>query len=164
METISHKRLKQIVKYNKATGLFYRLECFQRPDVIGIASGWHNGNGYLRIAIDGKRYYAHRLAWFYVTGKWPKHEIDHINGKRNDNRWVNIRSATRLMNAQNIKRANSHSRTKVRGVSWSKDKKRFVARIKFPDRYAFLGYFKDIDSARDAYIYAKRAHHSGYVS
>jgi hypothetical protein len=40
------------------------------------------------IWVDGKIYRATRLAWLYMTGKWPKLEIGYINRKTSDTRWV----------------------------------------------------------------------------
>ncbi|MFW4291481.1 HNH endonuclease [Salmonella enterica subsp. enterica serovar Paratyphi C] len=46
--------------------------------------------GYIRIYINKKWYLAHRLAWLYVTGKWPINVIDHINRNKADNRFINL--------------------------------------------------------------------------
>jgi len=46
-------------------------------------------------------YSLHRIIWLYVTSKFPPHEIDHINGIKNDNRWKNLRLATHKENTAN---------------------------------------------------------------
>ena len=38
---------------------------------------------------------AHRLVWFYIHGKWPEMELDHINNNKRDNRIENLREVTR---------------------------------------------------------------------
>jgi hypothetical protein len=48
-------------------------------------------DGYRYIEIEGKLYRADEVMWAMVTGEWPEGEIDHINGDRGDNRWVNLR-------------------------------------------------------------------------
>jgi hypothetical protein len=162
VERITQARLRSVVRYDKDTGLFTRLECKQRPDVVGLGGG-PNGNGYLRLAIDGNRYYCHRLAWFYVTGKWPE-EIDHINGDRSDNRWINLRDATRQINAQNIPRANAHSKSGVRGVSWDSERCLWTVRIRVDKTYKYMGRFDDLEEAGRAYVAAKRKYHAGFVA
>ena len=50
---------------------------------------------------DVTDYVAHRLAWLYMTGEWPRHEIDQINLDRSDNRFCNLRPANRSQNSAN---------------------------------------------------------------
>jgi hypothetical protein len=73
-------------------------------------------------ALTGVLYREHRLAWLYMTGEWPTHEIDHINGDRVDNRFCNLREATASENRWNSrKRVNNTSGYK--GVSWDSAKR-----------------------------------------
>jgi len=58
-------------------------------------------NGYKRICINYHNYAQHRLAFLYMTGKFPNKLADHINGKRSDNRWCNLRQADDAQNAYN---------------------------------------------------------------
>lgn len=51
--------------------------------------------------IHGYHYKASRLAWLYMTGEWPKYEMDHINHVKDDNRWVNLRDVTPAENCAN---------------------------------------------------------------
>ena len=39
-----------------------------------------NGNGYYQVILLGEKFLLHRVIWLYVTGEWPKGDIDHING------------------------------------------------------------------------------------
>ena len=97
---IDRAQLKKRLSYNKSTGLFkYRVDHRKRRkgDVAGVLGS----DGYVRVFYGVKPYAAHRLAWFYVTGKWPKYEIDHKNRNRSDNRWKNLREATRSQNKAN---------------------------------------------------------------
>ena len=159
---LTQKRLKQVLNYDSNTGVFTRLECFQRPDVVGKPTSCNTGdNGYTRIAVDGSRYTCHRLAWLYVTGTWPEHEIDHINGIRSDNRYKNLREATSLINKQNQRKARCDSSSGLLGVSWDAPRNKWVARIKVQKVYKYLGRFDSKEDAHSAYVSAKRIYHEG---
>ncbi len=67
----------------------------------GKLAGGKTGLGYWHIYIRHVRYLAHRLAWLYMTGAWPEGMLDHVNGDGLDNRWANLRAATRAQNAIN---------------------------------------------------------------
>jgi len=94
------------ISYDPDTGEFTRLKNGKRADT-------HMTIGYKRVRVkigDKKHeFLAHRLAWFIAEGKWPKGEIDHINGVRDDNRLINLRSVTRAENAKNLKRRSDNS-------------------------------------------------------
>ena len=60
-----------------------------------------NACDYLVSGIFGVKYYAHRIIWLYMTGSFPKEQIDHINHVTTDNRFCNLREATNQENSQN---------------------------------------------------------------
>lgn len=70
----------------------------------GGESGSRDRRGYIQIKLGGYSYKAHRLAFLLMEGEWPKDEVDHVNGIRDDNRWCNLRHATRKENAKNRSR------------------------------------------------------------
>lgn len=61
----------------------------------------YNGKGYRKGKVLGRQYRANRVIWAMFHGVWPKHEIDHINGIRDDNRISNLRDVTRVENLRN---------------------------------------------------------------
>ena len=69
----------------------------------GDEAGTLNNAGYLKVGVHGKVYPVHRILWVLYTKKpIPKGlQIDHINRKRSDNRWKNLRLVTRRENHQN---------------------------------------------------------------
>lgn len=113
--------------------------------------------GYRYIGIGCKTYGAHRLAWFYMTGEWPK-EVDHQNRKRDDNRWSNLREATKGQQRQNqsIGRANKTGYLGVRQHRCGK----FEANIGVEGRSVYLGLFPTALGAYRAYLKAKRDLHT----
>jgi hypothetical protein len=83
-KTLSAKRLRKLLNYDRATGIF-RWRVHRQPRVsAGGVAGCIHPKGYRAICIDGKVYRGNRLAWLYMTGKWPKLEIGYINHKTSD--------------------------------------------------------------------------------
>lgn len=123
---ISHEKLKEMLTYNPETGLF--TWNVQRMRIkAGSVAGSKERNGYIVIAIQGKYYKAHRLAYFYVNGSWPVNNIDHINRVRDDNRITNLRDATFDENRMNNS-VYSNNTSGFPGVSWHKRKNKWVVR------------------------------------
>jgi hypothetical protein len=95
--TLTVERLRELLTYDPETGEL-RWRVTRRRAAKGSLAGTLNRNGYRNIEVEQRCYKAHRLAWLYVTGEWPKETIDHINCKRDDNRWANLRQATTAEN------------------------------------------------------------------
>lgn len=111
-------RLKEVLSYDHETGDFIWLVTRGRNAPAGTkASQSVNSGGYRHIHVDGVSYKAHRLAWFYVYGVWPKLGLDHINGVKHDNRVATLREATRQQNRLNSRKwRTSHKKSKYHGV------------------------------------------------
>jgi hypothetical protein len=90
--------LKHILAYNELTGIFTWKVSKSSKTVVGSIAGTLHPNGYIYIGIDGYGYRAHRLAWFYVYGKWPADQIDHINFIKTDNSINNLRDVDLITN------------------------------------------------------------------
>lgn len=160
MTDLTRERLAQLFSYDPETGDFTRLPGHvYRPkggDIAGCVK-----SGYLVIRVDGVLYRAHRLAWLYMTGKWPENEIDHINGIKSDNRWKNLRDVTISENRQNQVRARRNSKTGLLGVHFVPSRNKFKAEICIDGSNRNLGYFDTAADAHAAYLKAKRANHTG---
>lgn len=102
-KVLTQERLKYLFNYNAETGIFTRLITTSSNAKAGTSIHKVMPTGYLRVMINGESYYLHRLAWFYIHGIWPKPFIDHINHDRADNRIINLREATPLVNNRNFK-------------------------------------------------------------
>lgn len=141
--THSHEFLSSIYRYDPETGLLYNRK-LNRP------VGSKHPDGYLRVGISKTpRYYVvHRLAWFLVHGEWPKEQIDHINGVRDDNRLCNLREATVQ---QNLQSRPMHKRNQlgVKGVTRVKGK--FRAQLWNNGRFVLSKTFATIEEASAAY-------------
>lgn len=149
-ERLTQEYLKSILDYDPITGVFtWKVS---RPSaggrtVIGAEAGFiRTTDGYRFIGIDGNAYMACKLAWLFMHGVYPMHTVDHENRERGDDRFLNLRKATRTQNAQN-KSVRSDNNSGVTGVSFDKARGRWASRIKFGGKYIALGRFRDIEDA-----------------
>src|SRR5690242_9756351 len=100
-EDLSHKQVLAELDYDPTTGIFTWSTNKSNRCKAGSVAGCDQGR-YWAIGLGRSVYLAHRLAWFYVTGRWPAVGIDHITGDRYDNRFCNLREATVSENARNM--------------------------------------------------------------
>ena len=148
---INQLKLFEILNYNPETGLFIWLKSIPQIRIkIGDVAGTILNDGYIQIKTNGKKYFAHRLAWLYMTGELPENDIDHINLIKNDNRFCNLRKATKTQNFGN-KRKLSNNKSGIKGISWAKKANKWLAQIQINNKRIHLGYFNNIDNAAKAY-------------
>lgn len=103
---LTAERLRELLHYDQETGLFtWRVPRKGTGGMGSTAGRVNSGNGYVDICVDYRRYLAHRLAWLYMTGEWPKNDVDHRDRVRTNNAWSNLRAATR---SQNLANASKH--------------------------------------------------------
>lgn len=149
---LTQERLRELLTYHPRTGVFTWRKRTSNRVRVGDRAGHKNAVlGYRLIRLDDELYYAHRLAFLYMTGSWPQHEVDHVNRVRDDNRWANLAAATRLENQQNLGLAPTN-KSGYRGVylhraagKWSAE--RWVAGTKH-----YLGLFATAEEAHLAWV------------
>jgi hypothetical protein len=157
---LTAERLRELLHYDPETGVFTRLTSTGRRWKPGIVPpSLHQG--YLRIGVDKSRHKAHRLAWLYVHGEWPRGDIDHINGVTTDNRIANLRDVCRTVNAQNIRTTKRNASHKLLGANLHVASGLYHPTIRVYGKVHSLGYFKTPEAAHAAYITAKRRLHEG---
>ena len=127
----------------------------------GKRAGSDCGNGYTRTAINGKYVLAHRIAWAWMTGEWPSEEIDHINCDPSDNRWCNLRAASRADNAHNMRKP-AHNTTGHKGLVWNKQIGKWGARIYVNRKLIGLGHFASKEEAIEAYLAGQKKYHGEF--
>lgn len=115
--------------YDKLTGIFtYNFSCGSAK--IGSEAGNLDTHGYVRIRIEGKLHYAHRLAYFYVTGEDPlEFQIDHEDLNRENNKWNNLRKVSQPENMWNTVKPSTNT-SGIKGVNWNKTNKAWYGEIK----------------------------------
>lgn len=155
---LEHSELKSLLHYNPDTGNFTWIDKPCSKIARGAVAGGYGAHGYFRVSVLGKRYYAHRLAWFYATGEWPSAQIDHVNGVKDDNRLVNLREATAMQNNANL-RIKPLNTSGYAGVSFDKVRGNWIARVRSDGRRFNLGRFATPEEAHAARCdFAKDAH------
>lgn len=116
----------------------------------GKEAGYIMASGYRLCSVKKRRIYAHRLIWCMMTGEWPASEIDHIDQNKSNNRWDNLRLATRQDNARN-QSATARNTSGFKGVSFHKRTQKWRADIQIEGRQKSLGSFDTPEQASKAY-------------
>lgn len=149
---LTAERLRERLSYEADTGLFRWLVKPSDRYPAGMLAGTANAAGYIQINVDGRLYYAHRLAWLYVTGLWPSDRIDHRDRNKANNKFYNLREATHGNNTTNriIPKRSGLPRgvTKISGS--------YHARIKHNKKLIYIGCFHTPEEAHLAFLDAAR--------
>ncbi len=138
--------LRSVLHYDQETGIFTRKVGSANQVKVGDVAGSQGGNGYLQIMVCRRKHLAHRLAWLYMYGEWPKDQLDHINRIRTDNRVANLRDVSTKQNMQNAGKYSSNTSGHP-GVSWHKRISKWVAQITHNRKLIHLGSFASLEEA-----------------
>src|SRR3990167_3456923 len=148
--TLTTERLREVLHYDPETGECTWLSSPKNRARAGRVAGSIMKIGYREISIDGRHYLAHRLVFFYMTGKWPADQVDHKNGDPLDNRWRNLRNASCAQNQHNQRRHRTNT-SGFKGVGFDKNSNRWRARIRANGKRYWLGVFDTAEAAHAAY-------------
>lgn len=161
-KNIDVEYLRENLRYNPKTGVWTWIK--PRPKIrVGQRAGTVSPRGYRVVWFEGMGRRSGRLAWFYMTGKWPQQEIDHVNRRVDDDRWINLRESNRTGNNQNQKRRSDNT-TGFTGVHWCNTWNKYVAQISVNGKRTKLGSYSTAVEARNAYITAARVHFGKFFS
>lgn len=135
-----------LLSYDPATGEMRWRVAPTTSIPAGAIAGSINHVGYRKIGIRGACVWAHHVAFVLMEGRWPKYGVDHINGDPSDNRWANLREATKAQNGAN-RGVQRNSKSGLKGV------------VRYRGRYRahinkYLGTFRTAREAADAYARA----------
>lgn len=147
MSGLTQARLKEFLHYDPETGEFTWIKG-RRGTSAGRKAGCLAPTGYLKIRVDQELCQAHRLAWLWMTGEWPQSTIDHRDGNPSNNRWNNLRAATRAENSANCKRPVTN-KTGFKGVHIHQG--RYRARLSVNNKTVSIGMFSTAEAAHEAY-------------
>lgn len=152
---------KKLWLYDPDTGSIYWRVLARKGRRVGQSAGVINNSGYRMLTYEGKKYKASRVVWLMMTGAWPSKNIDHKNGVRHDDRWMNLREADQSENLANT-RVRSNNTTGIKGVSPTKDG-RFLVGICFRGRRKNLGVFASFEEAVQIRKAAERDWHGDFA-
>lgn len=165
LEDLTQEDVLELVDYDPDTGLFlYKkrgLRWFKDGyrTAEGNMNNWNatyanrpafdtpHSKGYLEGTLLCFKVLAHRLAWFYMTGEWPEY-IDHENGIRTDNRWINLRCVDMTGNNKNMA-ISKRNTSGVVGVYFRNDTQKWQAQICHESKTFNLGCYKTIEEATE---------------
>ena len=157
---IEINKLRSLLRYDEQSGHLYWVGKShpRSPIKIGALAGQEKG-GYIYIGIMGKKLLAHRIAWAIKTGKWPTKIIDHKDLNGANNRWANLRLATRSQNRAN----SSTKRTLPKGVYKNSNSNNYSAVIIHNYHRLHLGTFHSVAAASAAYMQAANKFHNEFA-
>lgn len=178
---IDADRLKKIVHYDPETGEFTWLP--RTPDMFksgyrtaegncanwnaryaGTKAGAFDHYGRVQISVDDRLYKAHRLAWLYMTGEWPPEglEVDHRDVNHANNKWDNLRIATRIENSRNrpVRRDNKLG---IKNVSFDWERNKYIARVNIGSGVKLMKRFARLDDAIKFVSKLRSEHHKDFA-
>lgn len=158
---VTQDLLKELFDYCPDTGIFTRKVKTALSVKVGDVAGSPDAHGYLQISIWNFPYKAHRLAWLWAHGEWPKGHIDHINGDKADNRLANLRDVTASQNLMNSARSKAN-KSGHKGVWFDQGRGKWQAYITVNQKRINLGRFTDPERAALAYRQASAIYHGEY--
>ena len=161
MNRITQGLLKDYLEYRDGHLWWVRKSSKYSNVRIGSSFGRLDAQGYRTGRVFNKEYKEHRLIWLYHYGEWPKDQLDHINGVRDDNKIENLRECSPLENSKN-RLADKNSTSKYKGVSWRKSKNRWITYICSGGENIYLGSFANEIEAAKAYDKKAKELHGEY--
>lgn len=155
----------EYLRYDKRSGNFYWIKTVNSRSVVGSIAGCASGGHcqHIRIRFRGELWQAHTLAWRFVCGEFPEHEIDHRNLDGLDNRLANLRLASPSLNCLN-RRKSSRNTSGYKNVSFDKKRNLWRVRMKtIEGRRIDIGFFNDLEAAAKAAIEARNRYHGAFA-
>jgi hypothetical protein len=115
---------------------------------------WYaDGIGYAHnivyLGIENKKQIRKTIKMHRFLLNFPKNEVDHINGIRNDNRLSNLKPVTRRQNHQNEKQ---HRNGKLVGAQFRKDRNKWITQFNLNGKLKQIGSFNTELEAHEAYM------------
>jgi len=149
---ITQEDIKKRLSYNSETGVFIWInpnpmaKMLKAGDIAGTKS---KRDGYIRIKFNCKSYLAHRLAFLWMKGRFPEHQMDHGDRNRANNKWSNLKELTLGENLKN-KSIYKNNSSGINGIYFDKESKKWRARIRVNNKMINLGRFTEKEDAISA--------------
>lgn len=159
---ISRKELKKVLHYNPETGIFTWRVATARKITVGDRAGTITVHNARAIRVKNILKYEHHWAFFYMTGRFPKKQVDHINGDPSDNRFCNLRLVSASQNLFNTK-IQKRNKTGVKGVWFDAPRQKYQVYVRINNRQIRLGWHDNIFDAAASAISGRLKYHGEYA-
>jgi hypothetical protein len=121
--------------------------------IIHCINWFKNGRGYAETNLylgkkNGKEI-RKNITMHRLLSNFPKDEVNHVNGKRNDNRKENLKIVTHRQIGHN---RNVHRNGKLVGANFYKPTKTWRSQITINGKVVHLGTFDTEQQAHEAYM------------
>jgi hypothetical protein len=160
---LTHAQLLNLIIYIPEAGrLFWRAN---GPEAghLQAGDGTRKREPRWRVTLDGHNYSRAKVAWFYMTGTWPTHDVDHRDTDSLNDKWVNLRAATRSQQQANT-RCYKSNKFGLKGVHRRETKIRpYRAMIQKDGHRISLGAFETEAAAFAAYTAAATQLHGEFA-
>jgi Demerecviridae HNH endonuclease len=157
MPELSFEEVSRLLDYDPLTGIFkWKVRRGLKRNAGDLAGGSHT-SGHIYIEVNGRARHAARLAWLLTTGHYPKAMVDHRDTNPANNRFDNLREATRIENGRNVGLTKRNT-SGLKGASWYGPNGKWAGKIRVNGRLLHLGYFPTVEAAHAAYVAAAHEH------
>lgn len=110
MTKLTHSRLTELLDYDPASGHFVWAKAASNRIHVGDRAGViHPPSGGRYISLDGEKFMAHRLAWFYVKREWPQNDVRPSDGNFDNCAIANLSDVSRVDVAHCREKTNSNT-------------------------------------------------------
>jgi hypothetical protein len=157
---LTHEYVKRLFDYDPATGLLRWKVSRPKLARIGSLAGDTRSKGYSVVRIDGSPYMIH-IIWLWMTCELPNQTIDHADKNPRNNRWANLRQATRSQQQMN-RGVQANNRSGHTGVHWEKRRQKWLAKIYIGRRFIHLGSFNSLTEAVKCRAHYARIYHGTF--
>jgi hypothetical protein len=167
-ESHTPEELREFLRYEEDTGkLFWRLRneshfaegkysparlmkrwntLFAGKEAGSVHTDPKDGYQFHCIRLGKRLYKSSRVIWAMKRGVWPDKDIDHRDTDSLNNRWGNLRKATKSENAWNRRTFRGR---RYKGVHFHIQRQKWIARITVHSVQYHLGVF---DTPEEAYV------------
>ena len=150
-EDLTPEIVDTVLKYDPITGHFtWCSKHHSKRVVVGSRAGSvHKASGYREIALFGRTYKEHILAWFVYYRCWPEGEVDHVDHIRDHNGIANLEQKSHAANARNKARLRN-TVSGMQGIWFNKKRDRWVAEITMDGKKVYQKSFRYQSEALEA--------------
>lgn len=102
---LTQDKVKRLFDYDRETGLLRWKIKYSIKVIVGTVAGGPDFLGYIVVGVDGRKYYAHRVIWLWMTGKMPR-KVDHKDTLKDNNKWGKLAGGNPI--AECVERKNQY--------------------------------------------------------